>query len=99
MSRLNRILELHKILSSRRTPISRLQLEEKLECSRSTIRRTIDDIKDYLNAPVKYDNKRNGYYYDKTENTHYELPGLRFNPSEIFALLTTHQMLEPSANI
>jgi len=93
MSRFNHILELHKILSNRRTPISRIELEEKLECSRATIRRTINDAKNYLDAPIQYDQKRNGYFYDKSKNTQYELPGLWFNPSEILALLATHQLL------
>jgi predicted DNA-binding transcriptional regulator YafY len=93
MYHFDRIYELHKILSSRRTPIPRKLLEEKMECSRATIRRTIEVCRDYLGAPIKYDRKLNGYYYDKSENSNYELPGLWFNSSEIHALLTTHSLL------
>ncbi len=93
MHRFDRIFELHKILSNRRTPISRKDLEARLECSRATVRRTIDESRDFLGAPIKYDHTRNGYYYDTSENPMYELPGLWFNSSEIFALLTTYQLL------
>lgn len=93
MYHFDRIYELHKILSSRRTPISRKQLEERMECSRATIRRTIEVVRDYLGAPIKYDRKLNGYFYDKSGDSPYELPGLWFNSSEIYALLTTHSLL------
>lgn len=93
MDRFDRIFELHKILKNRRTPISRKDLEGKLECSRATVRRLIEDSRDFLGSPIKYDRSRNGYYYDTGEQPVYELPGLWFNNAEIFALLTTHQLL------
>lgn len=93
MDRFDRIFELHKILSNRRTPIARKDLEYKLECSRATVKRAIDDARDFLGAPIKYNHRLNGYYYDTSDNPMYELPGLWLNSSEIFALLTTHQLL------
>lgn len=93
MNHFDRIYALHRILASRRTPVPRKTLEEKMECSRPTVRRTIEACRDYLGAPIKYDRKHNGYYYDTAENPGYELPGLWFNSSEIYALLTTHSLL------
>lgn len=93
MNHFDRIYALHKILASRRMPVSRKLLEEKMECSRATVRRTIEVCRDYLGAPIKYDRKLNGYYYDRADGPNYELPGLWFNPSEIYALLTTHSLL------
>ncbi len=94
MDRFSRILGLHKILISRRTPISRRELEEKLDTNRSTIKRTIDDMRTYLNAPITYDRARNGYHYDQQHGTHpYEIPGLWFSPEELYALITTQKLL------
>ncbi len=93
MAKLAHVLELHKILASHRLPVSRKSLEEKLECSRPTIIRLIEDMRDYLGAPIRYDRKRNGYHYDQSGDANYELPGLWFNSSEIYALLTTHSLL------
>jgi len=94
MDRFVRILELHKLLSNRRTPISREDLQEKLNrCSVATVKRAISEMRDYLGAPIKYDRQLNGYYYDQNETFTYELPGLWFNAEEIFALLTTQQLL------
>lgn len=94
MDRFDRIFALHNILSNRRTPISRRDLEHRLECSTATIKRTISEMRDFLRAPIKFDRLRNGYHYDISETPMYELPGLWFNAEEIFALLTTQQLLE-----
>ena len=93
MDRFDRIFEFHKILSQYRRPVSCKTLEEKLECSRATVSRVIQDMRDFIGAPVRYDRKHNGYYYDQSEESSYELPGLWFNASEIFALLATNRLL------
>lgn len=93
MDRFDRILALHKILSARRTPISRRELEERLECSRATVKRLIDDLRTHLGAPLEYDRERNGYRYASDQRAVFELPGLWFNASELFALLTSLKLL------
>jgi predicted DNA-binding transcriptional regulator YafY len=93
VDRFDRIFELNRILQSARQPVSRRRLEEKLECSRATVKRIIEDMRLYLNAPIVYDRERNGYCYDQKEGEMYELPGLWFNASELHALLSVQQML------
>jgi len=93
MDRFDRIFELNRILQNARHPVSRRRLEEELECSRATIKRIIEDMRLYLNAPIVYDRERNGYCYDQSEGAMYELPGLWFNASELHALLTVQQLL------
>jgi proteasome accessory factor C len=93
VDRFDRIFELNRILQSARYPVSRRRLQEELECSRATIKRLIEDMRLYLNAPIVYDRERNGYWYDQKEGEMYELPGLWFNPSELHALLSVQQLL------
>ncbi|MDT8399030.1 MAG: WYL domain-containing transcriptional regulator [Pseudomonadales bacterium] len=93
MDRFDRIYKLHGILKGRRTPISRRRLEEELECSRASVKRIIEDMRNYLNAPVIYDRARKGYLLDLKAGETFELPGLWFNAPEVFALLTTHRLL------
>ncbi len=93
MDRFDRIFELNRILQAARQPVSRRRLEEELECSRATVKRIIDDMRLYLNAPIVYDRDLNGYRYDQSEGAMYELPGLWFNASELHALLTVQQLL------
>lgn len=94
MDRFDRIYGLHRIFRSARHPVSRKTLEEKLECSRATVNRAIEDLRDFLSAPLRYDRLRNGYYYDEKDGERpYELPGLWFNASELHALLATQKLL------
>lgn len=93
MDRFDRIYDLHKLLSSSRYPVSREKIEQELECSRATAKRIIDNMRLYLDAPIKYDRSLNGYYYDRKQESLYELPGLWFNASELHALLSVQQLL------
>jgi predicted DNA-binding transcriptional regulator YafY len=94
MDRFDRIFELNRILQTARYPVSRQRLEEALECSRATVKRLIEEMRLYLNAPIVYDRKLNGYRYDPAEGEMYQLPGLWFNASELQALLAAQQLLE-----
>jgi predicted DNA-binding transcriptional regulator YafY len=93
MDRFDRIYDLHKVLSVSRYPVSRKKLEVELQCSRATVKRIIESMRLYLNAPIEYDQKLNGYYYDRQEGEMYELPGIWFNASELHALLSVQLLL------
>ena len=94
MDKFDRIYQLHNILRERRTPISRDDLMRRLECAEPTVYRLIRAMKDYLGAPIEWDDTRAGYYYRADiDGSSYELPGLWFNASEVLALLTTLRML------
>ncbi len=100
MDKFDRIFDLHRLLKSRRYPVSRDQLLRELECSNATLKRTISYMRDFLNAPIEYDRSRNGYYYPVYPGGYpgggeriYELPGLWFNPSELYALLTIQHLM------
>ncbi|MET0123038.1 MAG: WYL domain-containing transcriptional regulator [Candidatus Thiodiazotropha sp. 6PLUC9] len=93
MDRFDRIFELNRIFQAARYPVSRQRLEQELECSRATVKRLIEEMRLYLNAPIVYDRKQNGYRYDAAESEMYQLPGLWFNASELQALLTVQQLL------
>jgi len=94
MSSFQRIYQLHCILASHTLPVSHQVLEERLECSRATVNRTIESLRLYFNAPLVYDRERNGYYYDAQDNGVFELPGVWFDANELYALLTVQQLLE-----
>ncbi|MEX2131123.1 MAG: hypothetical protein WD772_06515, partial [Pseudohongiellaceae bacterium] len=93
MEKLERIYRLHRVLSNRRTPISRNDLLSSLGCSRATFTRLLRDCRDKLGAPIEYDKERQGYFLDRQPGHSYELPGLWFSAAEIHALLTSHQLL------
>lgn len=95
MDKFDRIFHLHAILSARRAAIPLEDLMARLECSKSTLHRTINALKDYLNAPVVYDIAAGGYRYAKDpQGESYELPGLWFTPNELRALAVMQGLLK-----
>ena len=95
MDKFDRIYHLHDTLRDRRTPISRADLMEKLGCTEATIYRLLKLMRDELHAPIKHDDERGGYYYERTaDGGTYELPGLWFNARELQALLVFERLFE-----
>jgi predicted DNA-binding transcriptional regulator YafY len=93
MDRLQRIYKFHQAILSRRHPVSLQTLQDELECSRATVNRIIQEMRLYFNAPIAYDRSRNGYHYALSDGQAFELPGLWFSEAELYALLTTQQLL------
>ena len=92
MNRAERIFRLHSLFKKRRPP-SMQQLIETLDVSRPTLVRDITYMRDFMDAPIQYDRSTNSYRYDPHADD-FELPGLWFNASELYALLATEQLLE-----
>lgn len=93
MSRVERLYHLHNILNQRRTPISRQELMERLECSQATLYRLVAQLRDYLGAPLEQDPDTHRFYYDRSYDQPFELPGIWISPEELQALLTAQQVL------
>ncbi|MBT8061613.1 MAG: WYL domain-containing transcriptional regulator [Xanthomonadales bacterium] len=93
MSKVERLYHLHNILNQRRTPISRHDLMDRLECSQATLYRLVAELRDFLGAPLEQDPDTRGFYYDRSYDQPFELPGIWISPEELQALLTARQVL------
>ena len=93
MSKVERLYHLHNILNQRRTPISRQELMERLACSQATLYRLVGELRDFLGAPIEQDPDNRGFYYDRSYEQPFELPGIWISPGELQALLTARQVL------
>ena len=93
MSKVERLFHLHNILDQRRTPISRHDLMERLECSQATLYRLVGELRDFLGAPIEQDPETRGFYYDRSYEQPFDLPGIWISPGELQALLTARQVL------
>lgn len=93
MSKVERLYHLHNILNQRRTPISRQDLMERLDCSQATLYRLIAELRDFLGAPIEQDPDNRGFYYDRSYEQPFELPGIWISPDELQALLIARQVL------
>jgi predicted DNA-binding transcriptional regulator YafY len=93
MSKVERLYHLHNILNQRRTPISRHDLMERLGCSQATLYRLVAELRDFLGAPLEQNPETRGFYYDRSYEQPFELPGIWISPQELQALLTARQVL------
>lgn len=95
MSNTERMNRINQMLNSRQVvPIQ--DFLEELEISQATFKRALDYMRDRLHAPIIWDRELRGYRYDKeAQGAHpFELPGMWFNDSEVYALLIMEHLLE-----
>jgi proteasome accessory factor C len=95
MDKFDRIFQLHAILAARRTAIPLEDLIARLECSKATLYRAINVLKNTLHAPVEFDAEVGGFRYAAgTGIEAFELPGLWFTPMELQALAVMQRLLK-----
>lgn len=61
MDKFDRIQLLHRIFKSKKGVVSNVELAQQLECSPKTVQRSIEQMRDYLNAPIEYDRDRHDF--------------------------------------
>ena len=95
MDKFDRIFSLHTALAGRRTGLSLEELMARLECSKSTLHRAVNTLRDSLKAPIEFDADAGGYRYNqKGSDKPYELPGLWFSAAELQALAVMQRLLK-----
>ena len=91
------VSRLHRLLTTKHQPPLPLErICRELECSESTAKRAIRDLRNTFQHPIVFDKDKGGYRYNY--NAHdaqyaFELPGLRFTESEMRSLLTMRRLL------
>ncbi len=75
--------------------VSLQTLLDELEVSRATLKRDLEYLRSRMGAPIDYDRDLNGYRFgaEVQAGGRHELPGLWFNESELYSLLTAQQLL------
>jgi predicted DNA-binding transcriptional regulator YafY len=70
-------------------------LLDELEVSAATLKRDLEFLRSRMGAPIEYDREVNGYRFgaESAAGGRQELPGLWFNESELYSLLTAQQLL------
>jgi predicted DNA-binding transcriptional regulator YafY len=98
MDRTERFYRIELLIKSRGGVSFEVLLDELL-VSRATLKRDLQYLRDRMDAPIVYDRFDNVYRFDGGDASapqarQHELPGVWFNPAEIHALLTMHQLIE-----
>lgn len=92
MSQTERLFKIEQLIKVRRVvPFNTLIAE--LEVSRATLKRDLMYLRDRMRSPIVYDRDASGYRFDERGKRSHEFPGMWFNASEVYALLTMQHML------
>jgi predicted DNA-binding transcriptional regulator YafY len=95
MDRTERFYRIDQLLSSKRV-VTTSDLIDELDVSLATVKRDLLYMQNHLHAPILYDRELGGYRFNTNASLgpKYELPGLWFNESEVYALLVAKHLLE-----
>jgi len=93
MDKFDRLQMLHRIFKSRKRAVSAVDIAKQLECSTKTVKRSIDQMRDYLNAPIEYDHSQHGYCYRGDLVDMFELPGIWLTSEELQSLTALLELL------
>ena len=94
MDRTERFYKIEQLLHARKHVSVDTFLDE-LGVSRATFKRDLEYLRDRLHAPIEWDKAVGGDRFTEGQATNisHELPGLWFNASEIYALLSMQHLL------
>ena len=69
---------------------------KELGVSQASVKRDLDFLRDRMNCPVAWDPRKRGWVINdqESENGRFQLPGVWFDASEVFALLTMLHLVE-----
>ena len=87
---LERMLRIHQALQAGSFP-NAAKLAREIEVSTKTIHRDLEFMCDRLNLPLKFDARRNGYFYDGEVSS---FPTMQITEGEIFALVVAEKALQ-----
>ena len=71
-------------------------LKDELEVSEASVKRDLDFLRDRMGCPLEWDRRVRGYVIrdEQAEGGRFELPGVWFDSSEVFALLAMLHLVE-----
>jgi proteasome accessory factor B len=84
------MLRIHRAIASREYPNAR-KLAAEIEVVPKTIHRDIEFMRDRMELPIEYDDRKYGYYYAQEVSA---FPTMQITEGELFALLVAEKALE-----
>lgn len=92
IERINKVIRIIR----KRGSASMALLMEHLEVSQASVKRDLDFLRDRLGCPLEWSRNKRGWVIrdDLADGGRFELPGVWFDSSEVFALLTMLHLVE-----
>lgn len=93
MAKFESITLLYNLLKNSRYPLTKKQIQEKLECSAASVERYLTELRDTHSLKIEYQREQNGYILAHDPDNDIELPSHLFTTQEINALLLIEQII------
>lgn len=93
IDKFDRFQLLHRLLRSHKRPVPIGTLATRLECTERSVKRIIDQMRNFLDAPIAYFPDAKGWHYTD-DDKQFELPGLWLTSSELQSLAMLLHLLE-----
>ena len=93
MAKFESVNLLFKLLKEAKYPLSKSQIQEKLECSAATVERYLTELRDTYGQRVLYIREYKGYQLE-SHSDDIELPSHLFSSQEINAILLINQLID-----
>lgn len=93
MAKFETINQLYSLLKNARYPLTKKQLQEKLECSAASVERYLTELRDTYSLEVEYQREYKGYVLAQDPENDIELPSHLFTTDEINAILLIEQII------
>lgn len=93
MAKFESVNLLFKLLKEAKYPLSKSQIQEKLECSAATVERYLTELRDTYGQKVSYIREYKGYQLE-SHSDDIELPSHLFSSQEINAILLINQLID-----
>lgn len=88
---LERVMRIHEMVS-RNTYPNASQMAREMEVNRKTIQRDINFMRDELEMPLVYDERKHGYYYSRPVQ---DFPFLKTTADDLVGLILARNALDP----
>jgi predicted DNA-binding transcriptional regulator YafY len=98
MDKFDRFQSLHRIFMAYRKPVSLAMLADRMDCSEKTVKRAIEDMRDFFGAPIEYFPDAKGWHYNPKQDEKFVLPGLWLTGEELQSLTLLLHVLEGFGN-
>jgi proteasome accessory factor C len=98
MDKFDRFQMVHRMFTSHRRPIPLAKIAERMECSSKTVQRTLEQMRDFLGAPIEYFPEEKGWQYKQNPGELFQLPGLWLTAEELQSLVLLLHVLQGFGN-
>lgn len=92
--RADKIHKLNTLFNESKKPLPKVEISKVTGIPESSLDRHFDHLRRKFSAPLKWSPTSRGYYYDKSEDAPFELPGIWLTKNELASIFVLRQLVK-----